>query len=80
MSTELQSELSNHYKGLKRTVASAIAAGGGKIKSGKDPLAFSLYLFLGLELLVMDSRESVFARTFMILAWNLIARASNTFH
>jgi len=79
MSLELQSELKNHYKGLKRTIASNIAAGGTKIKSGKDPLSISLYRFLGLEVLRMDNRDSVFARTFMILTWNLICRASNTF-
>ena len=79
MSTELESELKNHYKGLKRKVASDIAAGGGQIKVGKDPLSFSLFRFLGLELLKLACRESVFAHAFMILAWNLMARAANTF-
>ena len=80
MSQELQDELKNHYKGLKRNIASNIAAGGMKIKVGKDPLSMSLFRFLGLELLQDDSRDSVFARTFMILTWNLVCRASNTFH
>ena len=79
MSTELESELKNHYKGLKRKVASDIAEGGGQIKVGKDPLSFSLFRFLGLELLKLACRESVFAHAFMILAWNLMARAANTF-
>ena len=80
MSQELQDELKKHYKGLKRNIASNIAAGGMKIKVGKDPLSMSLFRFLGLELLQDDSRDSVFARTFMILTWNLVCRASNTFH
>ena len=79
MPQELEKEVSNHFKGLKRKVASVIAAGGGKIKVGKDPLAFSLYRFLGLILLQLDTRDSIFARTFMIIAWNLMARSANTF-
>ena len=79
MPQELEKEVSNHFKGLKRKVASVIAAGGGKIKVGKDPLAFSLYRFLGLILLQLDTCDSIFARTFMIIAWNLMARSANTF-
>ena len=69
MSQELQDELKNHYKGLKRNIASNIAAGGMKIKVGKDPLSMSLFRFLGLELLqgIHDSQDSVFSCTFMIL-------------
>ena len=38
MPQELKKEVSNHFRGLKRKVASVIAASGGNIK---DPLAFS---------------------------------------
>jgi hypothetical protein len=34
---------------------------------------------LGFQLLVDVCRESLFARTFMIICWNLMAQASNTF-
>lgn len=78
-SRDFEKELASLYKGLKRKVASNIAAGGGKIRVGKDPLAFSLYTYLGLVVLKIGNREAVFARTFMILAWNLMARSANVF-
>ena len=79
MPRDFEKQLGGLYRGLKRKVALNIAAGGGKIKVGKDPLAFSLFRFLGLSLLLQDFRDSVFARTFMIIAWNLMARSANTF-
>ena len=79
MSPELEGELTNHFSGLKRKIAANIQAGEGEIKVGKDPLCLQLFRFLGFELLVDVSRESIFARTFMIICWNLMARASNAF-
>jgi len=79
MSPELEGELTNHFSGLKRKIAANIQAGEGEIKVGKDPLCLQLFRFLGFELLVDVSRESIFARTFMIICWNLMAWASNAF-
>ena len=79
MPRDFEKQLGGLYRGLKRKVALNIAAGGGKIKVGKDPLAFSLFRFLGLLLLLQDFRAIVFACTFMLIAWNLMARSANTF-
>jgi hypothetical protein len=79
MSKRLESELSNHFKGLKRQTALQIAQGESEVKVGKDPLSFTLYRFLGLQLMIQNSRECVFARCFMVLCWNLMSRASNAF-
>ena len=51
-----------------------------KVKIGKDPLPSTLFKFLSTALLLDLSRESIFARTFMILAWNLMSRSKNTFN
>ena len=80
MSRELETELAAYYLALKRTAAALVASGVGKVKVGKDPLPFTLLKFLCLALLLDVSRESIFARTFMILAWNLISRSKNTFN
>jgi hypothetical protein len=79
MSKDLESELSNHFKGLKRQSARQIANGLAEVKVGKDPLSFSLYRYLGLQIMGQTSREYVFARCFMVLCWNLMSRASNAF-
>jgi hypothetical protein len=77
MSKTLEFELRNHFKGLKRRVASRVTNGDGKCKTGKDPLSFGMYRCLALAMLQSQSREFVFARTFMILCWNLMSRAGN---
>ncbi len=56
-----------------------IVAGDGEIKVGKDPLSFSLFRYLGLQLLQQPNREYIFAKCFMVLCWNLMSRACNTF-
>ena len=80
MSQTLEKEISNHFKGLKRTIAASTATGVEKIKVGKDPLSFEFFQFLCEELLRGDKREMIFARTYMIIAWNLMCRASNAFN
>ena len=74
MSRKMEGELKDMFKGLKRTTAMQIAQGEGKIKSGKDPLSFSLYRFLAMEMLKEKPREYVFYRFAMIFAWNLMSR------
>ncbi|KAI9908212.1 hypothetical protein PsorP6_003466 [Peronosclerospora sorghi] len=54
MSRTLETELQNHYRGLKRRTAVAISGGDGRCKY-------------------------IFARTFLILCWNLMSRAGNAF-
>jgi hypothetical protein len=73
-----ESELTHHFKGLKREVASNMASGVVSCKEGKDPLPFELYRYFGLATLKSASRDMIFGRTFLILSWNLMARAANT--
>jgi hypothetical protein len=76
MSLEFENELKNHFKGLKRRLAADAAEGNRAIMPGKSPL-FRLNSFLLEETLRADSKEFVFARTFMLISWNLMCRASN---
>jgi hypothetical protein len=47
MSKTLERGLTDHFKGLKRTIAVETADGAGQpVKVGKDPLPFDLYQFL----------------------------------
>jgi hypothetical protein len=79
MNAHLASELSHHFKGLKRLTAKTIGEGLGRVKIGKDPLPFGLYKFLGKAFLSQSSREYVFGHTFMIICWNLMCRSANAF-
>ena len=67
MSESLRQDLKAYFRGLKRKSALAVRDGEGRIKVGKEPLTFSLYRYLGLQLLIQPSRDFVFARWFMIL-------------
>lgn len=77
MSESLQSELKNHFRGLKRTTTKTVAEGGARIKTGKDALDFGLYKFLCLEFLKSPRPDFIFAHCFMIFCWNLMCRAGN---
>src|SRR5689334_22116567 len=77
MSPEFESELSNHFKGLKRTLATEAAAGVASVKVGKDPLQFRLYRKLCELFLNKKSASYAFGRCFLILCWNLMCRAGN---
>ena len=78
MPIELERELSCHFKGLQHQIASAIGSGDGPIKIGKDPIPFSFYRQVAMEMLRSTSSDMIFSRAFMIMSWNLMSRASNT--
>jgi len=80
MSKPLETEIANHYRGLKRAITRDTTEGRRTAKVGKDPLPFDVYRFIGKTSLSLKGREYVFARTFMIMTWNLMCRASNTVH
>ena len=67
------------FKGLKRKIARDTTAGMEKIKVGKDPISFSLYQFLCASLLKQKCKDALFTRTFLIICWNLMCRASKAF-
>ncbi|KUF90746.1 hypothetical protein AM588_10002849 [Phytophthora nicotianae] len=78
MTSQLERELSCHFKGLQHRIAGAISSGDGSIKVGKDPMTFGLYRRIAEEMMKSSSRDMVFARTFLLVSWNLMARAANT--
>lgn len=77
MSLEMESELKIMFRGLKRETVKQIADGFGNIKTGKHPMDFAMYRFIGLKLIQSNNVEFVFARCFLILCWNLMCRAGN---
>lgn len=77
MSTRLESELTNHFKGLKRTAAQSVTGGEGRIKVGKDALGFTFYQAIALELMKSMHRQYLFAHCFLVFCWNLMCRATN---
>lgn len=77
ISTSLQSQLRTAFKGLKRQVTDKVQSGHGAIKTGKDPLSFSLFHFLSETALKQEDPSFCFFRLFFLLSWNLCCRSSN---
>ena len=68
MPSAMKQGLTNSFSGLKKRITRQIGAGQGEIKEGKDPMAFTLYRRISLEMLRGTSRDLVLARTFMVLS------------
>ena len=77
MSQELVDEMRNHFKGLKRTLASEAADGNSEVRIGKDPLKFSLFKQMAAYSLKSGKSGHTFAHLFLIMCWNLMCRAGN---
>eukprot|EP01051_Picozoa_sp_SAG22_P005314 SAG22_NODE_312_length_12614_cov_4.783540_2_plen_449_part_00 len=71
-------QLSNFYSGLKTDTAELAQQGIGRVRKGKSPLSIDLYKHLSTLYLTLGSSGNVFAHLFLILSWNLMARAKNT--
>jgi integrase len=70
-------DLSDFMSGAKKELAQARQDGAAKVREGKEPMQFSLYAFFGKYLLQTAHNDATFARTFMILCWNLVCRSKN---
>eukprot|EP00644_Phytophthora_capsici_P013253 jgi/Phyca11/100578/e_gw1.5.1402.1 len=79
MSPEMEKDMRLYFKGLKREIAGAAARGEARAKTGKDPLSFELYGYLCGRLLQCTLKDMIFARTYIIVAWNLMCRSANAF-
>ena len=77
-SKEYEHNMNVLFKGFKRKIAEEVQKGGGKIQTGKLPMTFGLYHQINLYMLKEKSFESVWARAFLVLSWNLMCRATNT--
>jgi hypothetical protein len=72
-----EEELSVTFRAIKRDKAQVAQQEGGIVKTGKDPLEFSLYKFMAKELLQIPQKEYTFAHCVFVISWNLMCRVSN---
>ena len=72
---ELWTKLSFYKKGTRRLRVKEKSELGLSMIEGKRPLSFAAYKFLAQVLFESNKPEHVAAHTFLILQWNLIARA-----
>jgi hypothetical protein len=77
MGVEFAAELKLFYKGLKRSVAQQSHENGSRLTEGKEPLPYSLYKLIGLEIHRTGGKDFIFCHLFLVLTWNLMCRAGN---
>jgi hypothetical protein len=82
MTTELDRWLNSFVQGYKKTIADKKMRGVMSIQEGKAPLYFSAYCEICRLLAILKPEgkkntwhESIFAWSFMILSWNMLARS-----
>lgn len=78
MPAHLEEELSEILKGLKRTVSERKQAGEGNVEHGKREMTFELYEKFMLWFMQEGTRECSFARAFLGVCWNLLARGDSS--
>ena len=79
MSASLEQELSGHFKGLRRQTASSAQAGAISAKTGKDPMSFSMYRWMCMQMMKLGRlSDFVTSHAMLTLSWNLMCRISNT--
>ena len=74
---ELKSKMSSLLGGLKRTIAVEKREVGLKLGEGKDKMGFETYQKMAELLFKAGGSENIFAHCFLVLEWNLMARADN---
>lgn len=75
--SQFKNEVQEYYIGLKRDCNLADSTGVLKITSGKEPMSMSTYRLFSKNMLFCKKRVYIFARTFLIICWNLMCRAGN---
>ena len=78
--TEFDENLKMFNKGIKRKVANVKKASGDVAIIGKIKMQFAVYRKICELMLKEEGPEFLFARAFLILEWNLMARAENVVH
>ena len=76
-SEELRFKMSSFTCGLKRTIAVEKREVGLKLGEGKDKMGFETYQKIAELLFKAGGSENIFAHCFLVLEWNLMARADN---
>jgi len=68
-------ELDVFMRALKKKIAKAKASSGESLEEGKRPMSFAVYQLMCQKLLESDTADALFAHTFLVLEWNLMARS-----
>ena len=74
---DMWKKLSNYKKGSRRVAAKEKTLHGLRHDEGKRVLSFRGFRLLAQKLLESDKKECIAAHFFLLLDWNLIARAEN---
>jgi len=74
---EFKNALQEFYVGLKKDLNQIDATGVLKITTGKEPMSMTTYRLFCKTMMFSDKRNYIFARTFLIICWNLMCRAGN---
>ena len=77
MPPQFNKNLTQFQRGMKRKVTSEKVKSGQSLEEGKKPMNFDAYKLMCKKLIEMEKDEGAFAHLFLILEWNLMARASN---
>ena len=75
--SQFQQEMSTFTRGIKRKVTQEKLELGHSLEEGKKPMNFDVYKLMCRKMLQLNSDEGSFAHLFLVLEWNLMARASN---
>ena len=78
MPQDLRLKMGEHFRGIKRKKAIDAQAGNTSVKTGKDPLDFSLYIWFCSKFLKIEKAEGIFAWCALTISWNLMCRVSNS--
>ena len=73
----LRDKLTTLLKGFKRRIIEERVVAGESLDEGKDAMSFECYNLLCKKFFEGDKDEFIFAHTFLLLEWNLMARADN---
>ena len=74
---KFRQEMSTFSRGIKRKVTQEKMESGLSLEEGKKAMNFDVYKLMCRKMLEISSDEGPFAHLFLILEWNLMARASN---
>jgi len=77
MPNAMAKQLSQFMGGIKRTIAKEKKEMGTKTDEGKEKMSFEVYEKICEVLLKSGTVESIFTHCFLVLEWNLMARADN---
>ena len=75
MESVLAAELNQFSNSLSRKIAEAKVSSGQSLDEGKKPMSFAVYQLMCRKLLESDQADTLFAHTYLVLEWNLMARA-----